>query len=468
MIKETSSDIEEIVRSTYGPNGSTVIITDDEGTPYATKDGVSVVKAIWYEDKYKDYITKLIRQASIKTLDEAGDGTTSTLILTNCIIQKGFNLIRKGTSYKDIKQTLDYLDNIVNNRLHLDSKQITSKEDFMSVAMVSSNGDKSISDIVVNAYMHSNVVKVERSSNTSDSLQSINGMKLLTTYHDTAFINNPAKKAIEFDRCQLLVIDGKLNRFDTISTIISREIPCVIIAEEINEDIMALLKQNHNRGTITVAPIKAPGMGQHRKNLLKDIATYSGGKLLDPKKSYSIKEYAGYLTGASIGKDSTILFNKDVPNEVEAIISDLRDYLETDISKYEKELTEARIENLEGKLSIIKVGGGSDIEVRERYDRVDDAVRAVRCAVDEGVVKGGGEYLYDLYEAITPSYMGGAKEILEVLKMPRIALNLDVVDPNIVDPSKVIRVSVNNAISVAKTLLSTKAIVLQRKNGFIN
>lgn len=461
LIKETVNDIGDTVCYTYGPNGSTVTLSDFEGKGIVTKDGVSVCNAINFENPYKNIIANIIKQVAQKTVEEADDGTTTSICLTQAFINKGYELLNQGISYNEIKESLEELLEYTKKELKKNSKKV-KKKDIINIAKTACNNDNKIATIIDKAYKHSNIVKVEESTLSEDKLTTVNGMILKTTYFDQAFINNIKSQSIKYNECYIALIDGEMNITDPILNLVSKinNKPIIIIADNFSDKVVSILKKNYNNGSLKVALIKAPGVNNHRKNLIEDISLYTNANILDPYKKYTEIEYLGKLDGIEIKRDEVILFNNKNNNLVDVRIKDLKELYKSDISKYDKELAKQRYESLEGKASIIKVGGESPVEIKERYDRYEDAIGSVKHALEEGYVKGGGLALKN----IADKALFTKTPILELSlclyscnnKMP------EYINDDILDPLKVTRCALENSISVSKTILSNKAIVLNK------
>lgn len=457
LIQEAINELSEVVQYTYGPNGNTVIISDDEDNPYATKDGVSVAKSVNFKNPVKQIAATLIKQVADKTLKEAGDGTSTSIILANSFINKGFKELNKGVSYNHLKQQLEELLAHTIDYLYNRTKGIKNIEELYEIALIASNSDKEIANIVKNAFEHSDLVKVEEGDNDTDELVKIEGMKILSTYFSQVFVNNESKFNIEYKDCALLLIEGKLESLDPISNILQNiDEPLIIIADHFSDSVVSILKDNYNRGALKVALVKSPGIGSFRKKVMQDIAMYANAKVVDETYKFATIDMLGKLDGIEINKENTILYNSNA--DVTDRIDILKEYLDTDIPQHEKDLTNQRIEQLNGKVSIIRVGGKSEIEIKERLDRIDDAIRAVGCALEEGVIVGAGQVLV------------GASSLdnifNECLQEPsKILLGDKYLIPNkdIKDPLKVVRCALENAVSVAKTILGTKAVVLNKE-----
>ena len=466
IIKQTVQEISDTVCYTYGPNGRTVILTDNEGIGIATKDGVSVCNSIHFNDPIKNVVANIVKQVSQKTLEEAGDGTTTSICLTNAFVQKGFELLDQGISFNEIKQSLEELLEYTVKELKSNSKKLT-KKDIYNVANVSSNNDKEIASIVDKAFKYSKVVKVEESTLSKTELIKVNGMSLKTTYFSPEFINYK-NLYIKYDNSYIALIDGKMETTDCIAYLVNKleKKPLIIVADYFSDNVIRILKQLYNSGSLDVALIKSPGINTHRKNLMKDIALYTGATLLDPNKKYTEINYLGNIEGIEVKKEETIIFNNTNPNLLEDKISELKNGLKEDIPKYDKDLIKQRINGLNGSASIIKVGGNSPIEIKEKYDRYEDAIGAVEAALEEGIVEGGGIALAKIYYHHNPTktpYLELSQSLLEcynTLGNDKAPIQKDMFEESIIDPLKVTRCALENAISVAKTILSTEAIVL--------
>lgn len=441
------------VLTTMGPNGNTVIIVDGD-KPYVTKDGVSVSNSVRLNNPLENIGAKMLKEVAKRTVDQAGDGTTTSICLAAALINAGYNLLNSGIKYKDIKIALDILEADVLKELYNIAKPLKDK-DIINVATISANNDTEIGKLINEAYNHSNIVKVEEGNDTSDKLELVNGMKVLGSYYDKAFINNFKKKAIEYKNCELLIVEGKVNHINQLKPFLEgqKTKPILIIADEFHGSVISILKDNYNRGALDIGLLKSPGFAQHRKDLISDIILYT-------KAYHSLKEKTVYCSTVDsiIATKDSIIITKSEPGGQERV-ENLKDMLKVEKEEYSKELLEQRIENLDGKLSIIKVGGNSELEMKERKDRMDDAVLAVKCALEEGTVPGGGHALKNI-----------ARKLLYT-KTPILELSLSLHAPyetigglkinnKIIDPVKVTRCAFQNAISVAKTILNTEAIVI--------
>lgn len=461
------------VSSTMGPNGKNVIIPDRKTGKYkVTKDGVSVAREIFFKDPIENIGAQLAKQAAEKTVEEAKDGTTTATVLTTAFVNnlKDFNSI-------DINKAFDEIIPKVINQLKLNSKEL-KHDDIKYVASISANNDLQIGELIQQAYNHSDIVKVEESSNTEDILDALPGMSLPVSYFSKHFITNESKGTSEFTNVNTLIIDGKLEKLENFRSILElTQQPnnsLLIIVEDIHEQALRKLETFVLSQTLPICVIKSPGFSKHRKDLLQDLCDFTGSKLItDLTKSYNT-DVLGKLQSCKISKNNSILVKDDninISNKLEILI-ELSKNIE--LVEHDKDLIKQRIEYLKGKVSIIKVGGKSELEMKERKDRYDDAVGAVACALEEGIVEGGGVALFKtiitllkdndcvdnyLLKALTNPYITiFPKELISDVRCLDIGINM--FEQNVIDPLKVTRCALLNAVSVAKIILSTEAVVL--------
>lgn len=460
---EGINELANTVLLTMGPNGSTVTITDEYGNTYITKDGVSVANKIVFKDTIKNTGAELIKQVAQKTVEEAGDGTTTSICLAQAFINKGYELMKEGYTFNQIRDNLDILELEVVHQLKKNSRKCT-KKDIINVATIAANNDIEIGKMISDAYKNSNVVKVEEVEEEFDTLDKVNGMQLEGSYFHKAFINNPKKESIEYNNCKFIIYDGKIENITDISNHLEgvQDRPIIIMADHFNDSVVSLLKQNYNEGNIAIGLLKSPNFAEHRRNIVQDIISYT--KAFHSMKS---KVYITNLDSVFADRNKIIITKKDADGSGRAAY--LKAALKVQTDKSSKKLLQDRINLLEGNLSIIKVGGKSELERRERKDRIDDAVLAVKCALEEGIIEGGGVALAKIY-----LYNNYTKSpILELLKClitpydyifrnnkPIDPIRKDMFKENILDPFKVTRCALQNALSVTKTILSSEAIVI--------
>ena len=461
-IKEGINELSEAVLCTMGPSGKTVIIPDKEGGHKVTKDGVSVARQIRFKDPLKSIGAELIKEVAENTVREAGDGTTTSICLANAFINKGYELdLSNNELYNYLNQiedlSISFLDKI---------KKPLKNTQIKDVATISANGDTKIGKLIQDAFKHTDLVRVDYSNSNDDQIELINGMELNTGLFDNAFINNVNAQAIDYNNCALIVVEGELINVQSINNITSEleeGTPIIIMADDFPRTVLSVLKNAHNKGMLTLGLIKSPGYAEHRKNLVSDII-----KTLCPMSTKGTNDKAlswGIVKGIKSTKyKTTISFVGD--ETIDKYKKELEDAYKTLKENYEKELMQQRIDNLKGKLANILVGGKSELEAKERYDRVEDAVLATKCALEEGVIEGAGKPLWSIY--INQNARNNKNPFLECLKEPLHTINkttpiskeTNLITIGIMDPVKVTKVALRNAISVAKTILGTKAVVL--------
>lgn len=457
----------DTVISTMGPYGKTVIITDDFGRPYVTKDGVSVANAITFKDPVSNHGASLIKQVAQKTVEEAGDGTTTSICLALAFINKGYELIEEGYDYNELKSELEKLLLITSKHLKKVSRKL-SKNGIIDVATISANNDRTLGQVIQRAYNHSQIVKVEETEQSEDSLELVDGMQLRTGYFSKAFINHGGRQTIEYDDIDVILIDGKLETFDEIAPMLNKTEKVLIIADHFGEKVTSILKDNYNKNAIEIALVKSPGVNLHRIDLMSDLALYTGTSVI---KRGNKNIQLGHVDSIEVHKDKTIITNNKVNLGVDVRLSNLKDALKIETQGYAKDLLKQRISNLTGSISIIKVGGKSEVEIKEKKDRYDDAVLAVLCAIEDGIIEGAGR---GFSSAVG---LPAIKDNLftDCLRIPHAKihensggkLNLlhekNLFKLGIVDPLKVAKSALENAISVSKTILSTEAVVLNER-----
>ena len=461
------------VSSTMGPNGKNVIIPDRKTGKYkVTKDGVSVAREVFFKDPIENIGAQLAKQAAEKTVEDAGDGTTTATVLTTAFVNnlKDFNSV-------DINKAFDEIIPKVIEQLKLNSREL-KHEDIKHVASISANNDLQIGELIQQAYNHSDIVKIEESSNTDDILDMLPGMSIPVSYFSKHFITSKLKGNCEFTNVNTLIIDGKLEKLENFRSILElTQQPnnsLLIIVEDIHEQALRKLETFVISQTLPICVIKAPGFSKHRKDLLQDLCDFTGSTLIrDLSKIYNT-DVLGKLQSCKISKNNSILVKDDNIDITDKLNSLNELSKNTESTDYDKDLIKQRIEYLKGKISIIKVGGKSELEMKERFDRYDDAVKAVACALEEGIVEGGGVALFKaiitflkddecienkvLISLTNPYITIFPKELISDVRCLDIGINM--FEQNIIDPLKVTRCALLNAVSVAKIILSTEAIVL--------
>jgi chaperonin GroEL len=476
-LKEGVRKLAQAVGSTMGPNGATVIIPDkDKFNSYKiTKDGVSVAREIRFKDPIENIGAKLIKEVAELQVQQAGDGTTTAIVLASAFIENLFEF-----EYNDIEKAFDEIIPKVLKQLKANSKEL-KKENVKYVATISANNDSKIGDLIQKAYNFSNLVKAEKGISQEDKLDLVDGMKLLSTYFSKNFITNKEKAECNLETPNVLLIDGKLEDLKPYTGIIETKATngqsLVIVTEHISDKELRKLEAHVLSKNIKLCVIKTPGFGQFRKDILRDLSDFTGASVINnPKGDVSISAL-GKLKSIKVTNDSALLVKDDSINVTE-LIESLK-ILSKNLTSYDKEQVDKRIEQLTGKVAVIYVGGGSELERDERFDRYDDAIKAVACALEEGIVEGGGYALADVQKIIYEDfyqYKNNSNIINNLLLVSLVKpwntivnngyINVKsntMFEQNIIDPLKVTRCALENAVSVAKTILSTKTVVLNEQ-----
>ena len=466
--------LHDAVASTMGPSGKTVIISDIYGQPQVTKDGWSVAKGIQLKDPVENMGATLIKQVAEKTAFEAGDGTTTATVLATAFI----NNLKKFKSV-EINKAFDEIIPEILKQLKTNSREL-KREDIKYVANISANNDIQIGNTIQQAFNHSDIVKVEESNSNNDILELVDGMQLNVSYFSKAFITDDRKAECELIEPYVLLVENKLDSLKSFETVLNSIAAngqsLLIITDHVSEQMLKLLETNALSKNLNLCAIKTPGFGQHRKDLIRDLSDFTGAAVIsDLSKTHGFNQF-GKLKSCKISKTNSILVKHD-EIDIKELVDALGDLAKSkDLSSGDKELIMQRYQNLSGKVSIIKVGGGSEVEMKERKDRYDDAVLAAACALEEGIVKGGGIALYDAVQKVPNKHLLTTESadfaVVKSLLAPYeticdngtcIPVLNNVFDQNIIDPLKVTRCALENAVSVAKTILSTNTVVLNER-----
>jgi chaperonin GroEL len=499
------------VKATLGPKGRNVVLDRPYGAPRVTKDGVSVAKEITLSDKFENMGAQMVREVASKTVDVAGDGTTTATVLAQSIIVEGSKAIAAGMNPMDLKRGIDAAVIAVSEDITARAKSVKG-DDIAKIATVSANGDQSIGQHIAEAMEkvgQDGVITVEESRAFETELEVVKGMQFDRGYLSPYFINNPEKMATEMDSPYILIVSARIGSIDslipTLEAIKERNAQLLIIAEDVEGQALAVLVMNVMRGTLKVAAVKSPGFGERRKDMLEDIAAVTGATVIAEDKGMSLSnldpKFLGRAGSIIITKDSTTIVDGAGNVEtIEARVKQLRLNIEQATSDYEKEKLQERLAKMAGGVAVIKVGGVSEIEVKEKRDRIDDALAATRAAVQEGVVPGGGitlllaahklgsvatansdqahgvqiiaKAVQAPFRTIVENAGVESAEVLSAIK----AKNADPVDDvigynaatgeyvhmieeGIIDPAKVVRTALQNAASVAGLMLTTEVMI---------
>ena len=500
----------DAVKVTLGPKGRNVVIEKSFGAPRITKDGVSVAKEIELADKFENMGAQMLREVASKTADLAGDGTTTATVLAQAIVREGAKSVAAGINPMDLKRGIDMAVDAVVTELKARSKKVTTNEEIAQVGTISANGDREIGDMLARAMEkvgNEGVITVEEAKSLETELDVVEGMQFDRGYTSPYFVTNADKMQVELDDPYILIHDKKLSGIQAIVPVLEKVVqsgkPLLIIAEEVEGEALATLVVNRLRGGLKVAAVKAPGFGDRRKAMLEDIAILTGGQVISEDLGIKLDGVTIDMLGRAgkvvITKDNTTIVNGvGSTDDIKARCGQIRQQIEETTSDYDREKLQERLAKLAGGVAVIRVGGATEVEVKERKDRVDDAMHATRAAVEEGILPGGGVALaraVSVLESVKPAnddQRVGVEIVRRALSAPvrQIAANAgvdgsiivgklhdsqeysvgydaakgewcDLVKAGIIDPAKVVRTALQDAASVAGLLITTEAMVAQ-------
>jgi chaperonin GroEL len=498
----------DAVKVTMGPRGRNVLIQKSYGAPVLTKDGVSVAREIELADKLEDMGAQLVKEVSSKTADEAGDGTTTATVLANAIFSEGLRNITAGANPVEVKRGMDKACESILENLKASSKAINGKSDIAQVATISANSDSAIGDMIAEAMDRvgqDGVITVEEAKGIADELEVVEGMQFDRGYLSPYFITNTEKMIAEIENPWILLCDSKISSLKDLLPLLEQvqktQRPLLIIAEDVEGEALSTLVVNKLRGVLNISAVKAPGFGDRRKAMLQDIATLTGGTVIAEETGYTLEgatlELLGQASRVIIDKDNTVVVDgAGEEAAVKARVAEIKTQLDATSSEYDKEKLQERLAKLSGGVAVIKVGAATETEMKEKKDRVDDALSATKAAVEEGIIIGGGAALVRAAAKVSLDLDGdqkiGAEIILRAVKAPmkQIALNagydtgvvantveiaesetlgfnaatgeyVDMFESGIIDPLKVARVALTNATSVSSMLLTTEAAIFE-------
>ena len=503
------------VKVTLGPKGRNVVIEKSFGAPRITKDGVTVAKEIELEDKFENMGAQMVREVASKTNDLAGDGTTTATVLAQAIVKEGAKSVAAGMNPMDLKRGIDLAVEAIVEDLKRNSKKVTSNDEIAQVGTISANGDAEIGKFLAEAMKrvgNEGVITVEEAKSLETELDVVEGMQFDRGYISPYFVTNADKMRVEFDDPYILIHEKKLSSLQELLPILEAVVqtgkPLLIIAEEVEGEALATLVVNKLRGGLKVAAVKAPGFGDRRKAMLQDIAILTGGTAISEDLGIKLENVTVAMLGRAkkvmIEKENTTIVNgAGKKADIDARIAQIKAQIEETTSDYDREKLQERLAKLAGGVAVIRVGGATEVEVKERKDRVDDALHATRAAVEEGVLPGGGVALLRAVKALDKVKPGnddqrtGIEIVRKAITAParQIALNagedgsvivgkilekdqyaygfdaqsgeyVNLVSKGIIDPTKVVRTALQDAASVASLLITTEAMVaeLPKKN----
>ena len=498
------------VKVTLGPKGRNVVIDKSFGAPRITKDGVTVAKEIELEDKFENMGAQMVREVAQKTNDQAGDGTTTATVLAAAIVKEGVKSVAAGMNPMDLKRGIDLAVSAVVEDIKKRAKKVGSSAEVAQVGTISSNGDSTIGKMIASAMQkvgNEGVITVEEAKALETDVEIVEGMQFDRGYLSPYFITNAEKMIAELEDAYVLLHEKKLSQLQAMLPVLEAVVqsgkPLLIIAEDIEGEALATLVVNKLRGGLKVAAVKAPGFGDRRKAMLEDIAILTGGQLIAEDLGIKLES----VTPAMLGRAKKVVIEKEKTTivdgagkkkDIEARVGQIKAQIEETTSDYDREKLQERLAKLAGGVAVIRVGGATEIEVKEKKDRVEDALNATRAAVEEGIVPGGGVALLRAKKSVgkltnsNPDVQAGINIVLKALEAPlrQIAENsgvegsivvnkimenksetfgfdaqseeyVDMLDKGIVDPAKVVRAALQDAASVAGLLVTTEAMVAE-------
>ena len=502
--------LNDAVKVTMGPKGRNVLIQKSFGAPSITKDGVSVAKEIELKDTLENMGAGLVREVASKTNDEAGDGTTTATVLAHAIFKEGLRNVTAGANPIEVKRGMDKFAAAVIEELKKASKKVSGKTEIAQVATISANNDSAVGDLISEAMEKvgkDGVITVEEAKSINDELSVVEGMQFDRGYLSPYFITNPEKMVVELSSALILLFDKKITNLKDLLPVLEQVQktgkPLLIIAEDIEGEALATLVVNKLRGVLNISAVKAPGFGDRRKAMLEDIAILTGGTVISEELGRTLESASladlGKAERIVIDKDNTTIVNGSGEKKaINARISQIKAQIAETTSDYDREKLQERLAKLSGGVAVIKVGAATETEMKEKKDRVDDALNATKAAVDEGIVIGGGAALIKASASVKLDLKGdeliGADIVKRALFAPlrQIAENagfdagvvangvatnkekkvgfnaatgeyVDMFKAGIIDPVKVERIALQNAVSVASLLLTTEATVSEIK-----
>jgi chaperonin GroEL len=498
------------VKVTLGPKGRNVVLDKSYGAPRITKDGVTVAKEIELEDKFENMGAQMVREVASRTSDQAGDGTTTATVLAHAIVREGAKAVAAGMNPMDLKRGIDLAVEAVVEDLKKNAKKVTSNEEIAQVGTISANGDAEIGRFLAEAMKkvgNEGVITVEEAKSLETELDVVEGMQFDRGYISPYFITNADKMRVEMEDPYVLIYEKKLSGLQELLPLLEAVVqaakPLVIVAEDIEGEALATLVVNKLRGGLKVAAVKAPGFGDRRKAMLQDIAVLTGGQAISEDLGIKLENVTVAMLGrakkVTIDKEATtIVSGGGKKSEIEARIVQIKAQIEETTSDYDKEKLQERLAKLAGGVAVIRVGGATEVEVKERKDRVDDAMHATRAAVEEGILPGGGVALLRASKVLeklkvqSHDQKVGVEIVRKAISAParQIALNagedgsiivgkilerdqygygfdaqtgeyVNMMSKGIIDPAKVVRAALQGAASVAGLLITTEAMVAE-------
>ncbi|WP_150295606.1 chaperonin GroEL [Sphingobium estronivorans] len=498
------------VKVTLGPKGRNVVIEKSFGAPRITKDGVTVAKEIELKDKFENMGAQMLREVASKQNDKAGDGTTTATVLAQAIVREGSKAVSAGMNPMDLKRGIDLAVGAVVRDLETHARKVSANSEIAQVATISANGDEEVGRILAEAMEkvgNEGVITVEEAKSLATELETVEGMQFDRGYLSPYFVTNTEKLKVELEDPYILIHEKKLSNLQAMIPLLEQVVqsgrPLLIIAEDVEGEALATLVVNKLRGGLKVAAVKAPGFGDRRKAMLEDIAILTAGNVVSEELGTKLENVTIGMLGRAkkviIDKDNTtVVDGAGAHSDIDARVAQIRAQIETTTSDYDREKLQERVAKLAGGIAVIRVGGATEVEVKEKKDRVDDALHATRAAVEEGILPGGGIALLralkalDGLKAANDDQQSGIDIVRRALRAParQIADNAgedgafivgkllesedynwgfnaatghyeDLVGSGVIDPAKVVRTALQDAASVASLLITTEALVAE-------
>jgi len=505
-LKKGVDTLANAVKVTLGPKGRNVILDKKFGAPAITKDGVTVAKDIELRDSIENMGAQLVKEVASKTADMAGDGTTTATVLAQAIFNAGIKNVAAGANPMDLKRGIDKAVIAVIENLKKQSKTLKGNKEIAQVATISANSDEEIGNLIADAMDKvgkDGVITIEEAKGTANDIKTVEGMQFDRGYLSPYFVTNPEKMEAELEKPFILITEKKISSMKEILPVLEQVAqsgrPLLIIAEDVDGEALATLVVNRLRGALKVCAVKAPGFGDRRKAMLQDIAILTGGEVISEEKGFTLESAGNYLGEAKkiiIDKDNTtIVDGKGVKDAVKARVNEIKAQIEVTTSDYDKEKLQERLAKLSGGVAILYVGAATEVEMKEKKDRMDDALHATRAAIAEGIVPGGGVALVRAIEALenlkveNEDQATGVNIIRQALEAPlrtivanaggegsvivnkvkegkkdfgfnaRLNQFENMFEAGIIDPTKVTRLALENAASISGLLLTTECVI---------
>ena len=500
----------DAVKVTLGPKGRNVLLQKQHGAPHITKDGVSVAKEIELEDVFENMGAQLVKEVASKTADEAGDGTTTATVLAQDIARLGFEAVENGSNPMELKKGIERAVSIVTEELGKQAIVVGSDYDkIKQIATISANNDTIIGELIADAFQKvgtDGVITVEESKGIQTSMELVEGMQFDKGFLSAHFVSNTEKMNCDLENPYILLYDGRLSNMNDILTLLEgisgENKPILIIADDVEGELLGTLVVNKLRGTLKVCAVKSPAFGDRKKEMMQDIALLTGGTFITSDLGLKIEEATLDMLGTAekvtIGKESTTIVNGAGNSELIAVrIEEIKSQIENCTSDYDKEKLQERLAKLSGGVAVLYIGAGSEVEMKEKKDRVDDALHATRAGIEEGIVEGGGIALLKIQESLGESPQGESESFQQGFDIIRTSLAsplsqilkncgvtegtvleyikqhgggydaknekfVDMFEAGIIDPKKVTRTAIENAASVAGMILTTECMVVNK------